>query len=126
MQKVVKKGVFNPREYKQKDADWAKKRKPEYMGPGTIYYEREVYENPDNQYARRDLVAEYRERLKSQSRSPEPEPEPEYYHHDVPIKQQHREPEPEPEAPAVPIPIQRNKVDLWPKRVRSDITCLYR
>ena len=66
--------------------------------------------------------------LKSQSRSPEPEPEPEYYHHEVPIKQQHREPEPEPEpeAPAVPIPIQRNKVDLWPKRVRSDITCLYR
>ena len=47
----------------QKEADWAKKRKPEYMGPGTIYYEREVYENPENQYARRDLVAEYRERV---------------------------------------------------------------
>jgi len=116
MKKVVKKGVFDPRNYKENDPHWAKKRKPEIMGPGKIIYTREYMEDEDpDRFARKDSVAEYRQRLKSHSMSPEPE-----YHY-----QPESEEELEPEiATPVPIKIQMQKPDLWPKRVRSDITCL--
>merc|ERR1712126_65207 len=46
MSKVVQKGVFDPREYKNIEKEWARKRKSEYLGPGKIYYTREFVRNP--------------------------------------------------------------------------------
>eukprot|EP00088_Acartia_fossae_P063761 TRINITY_DN7803_c0_g1_i1.p2 TRINITY_DN7803_c0_g1~~TRINITY_DN7803_c0_g1_i1.p2 ORF type:complete len:126 (+),score=45.05 TRINITY_DN7803_c0_g1_i1:46-423(+) len=125
MGKIVQEGVFDPREYKQNDPHWARKRKPEYMGPGKIYYTREFNEDEraEDRFARRDLVAEYRA-SKSKSATPEPrepepvlEPEEEYL--EIPIQQ-------EPAPAARPSPPAHKKPDLWPKRVRSDITVMFR
>jgi len=49
MSKVVQTGVFDPREYKKTDVNWARKRKTEYMGPGKIYYTREVVQDPEEE-----------------------------------------------------------------------------
>jgi len=152
LHKVVREGVFNPREYKQKDPNWARKRRPDVMGcTGVIKYTRESWEDDtpiEDRFRRRDLVAEYR--AKSVSKSPEPgegdedfyylpeqpryrqpEPEPEYRQPEPEPEPVH-EPEPEPpriqETPPRQTPIEKpkEKIELWPKRVRSDITALYR
>jgi len=111
MKKVVKSGVFDPRAYKNNDPDWAKKRKPEYMGPGKYVYTREFTEDDNpKRFCRQDIVAQFRERLKSESQGSKPEEDKEELE---PVIQ-------------VPINIERKKIDIWPKRVRSDITIMFR
>jgi len=49
-QTIVQKGVFDAREYKKTDVEWARRRKSEYLGPGKFYYTREITRPADYKY----------------------------------------------------------------------------
>merc|ERR1712062_954565 len=67
-------GVFDPRKYKETEVDWAKKRKPEFMGAGKMVYTRQVVHEgappSDDPYrfSKPDLVAKSREKQEAASR----------------------------------------------------------
>jgi len=99
-QTIVQKGVFDAREYKKTDVEWARRRKSEYLGPGKFYYTREITRPADYKY---DM--------------PRPKDG------DEDRADRHQQP------PPVEVPIQRAASpakDIWPRRVKSDLTKLYR
>merc|ERR1712168_761443 len=67
-------GVFDPRKYKETEVDWAKRRKPEFMGAGKVVYTRQVVHQgappSDDPYrfSKPDLVARSREKQEAASR----------------------------------------------------------
>merc|ERR1711970_1021420 len=143
-------GVFDPRKYKETEVDWAKKRKPEFMGAGKMVYTRQVvHEGPpptDDPYrfSKPDLVAKSREKQEVASRKNSQEG-----YINIPIRQdnqpryQNSQPRYQNSQPSyqnsqpryektrglptlVPMKIEREPVDKWPRRTRSDITMMYR
>merc|ERR1711988_358249 len=150
-------GVFDPRKYKETEVDWAKKRKPEFMGAGKMVYTRQVvHEGPpptDDPYrfSKPDLLAKSREKQEAASRKNSQEG-----YINIPIRQdnhpryqnsqpsyqdskpryQNQQPSYQNSGPRyektrglptlVPMKIEREPVDKWPRRTRSDITMMYR
>merc|ERR1711963_1063012 len=136
-------GVFDPRKYKETEVDWAKKRKPEYMGAGKMVYTRQVVHEgppPSNdpyRFSKPDLVAKSREKQEAASRKKSQEG-----NINIPIRQDNQprnhnsQPSYQNSGPRyektrglptlVPMKIEREPVDKWPRRTRSDITMMYR
>merc|ERR1711973_850123 len=150
-------GVFDPRKYKETEVDWAKKRKPEFMGAGKMVYTRQVVHegppptNDPYRFSKPDLVAKSREKQEVASRKNSQEG-----YINIPIRQdnqpryQNQEPRYQNQQPRyqnsqpsyqnsglryektrglptlVPMKIEREPVDKWPRRTRSDITMMYR
>merc|ERR1711988_641926 len=143
-------GVFDPRKYKETEVDWAKKRKPEFMGAGKMVYTRQVVHegppptNDPYRFSKPDLVAKSREKQEAASRKNSQEG-----YINIPIRQdnqpryqnsqpryQNSQPNYQNSGPRyektrglptlVPMKIEREPVDKWPRRTRSDITMMYR
>merc|ERR1711988_1655625 len=143
-------GVFDPRKYKETEVDWAKKRKPEFMGAGKMVYTRQVVHegppptNDPYRFSKPDLVAKSREKQEAASRKNSQEG-----YINIPIRQdnqpryQNSQPRYQDSQPRyqnqqpryektrglptlVPMKIEREPVDKWPRRTRSDITMMYR
>merc|ERR1711988_774 len=136
-------GVFDPRKYKETEVDWAKKRKPEFMGAGKMVYTRQVVHegppptNDPYRFSKPDLVAKSREKQEAASRKNSQEG-----YINIPIRQdnqpryQNSQPSYQNSGPRyeesrglptlVPMKIEREPVDKWPRRTRSDITMMYR
>jgi len=97
----VIKGVFDPRNYKKDDPNWAKRRKSEYLAfPGVIKYTRErTYDDHEDEKDDRQEVEEEKCReikiniVKNKAGSE--------------------------------ILIKPKSDDIWPRRKRTDITELY-
>merc|ERR1711963_412197 len=157
-------GVFDPRKYKETEVDWAKKRKPEYMGAGKMVYTRQVVHEgppPSNdpyRFSKPDLVAKSREKQEAASRKKSQEgyinipirqdnqpryqnSQPRYQdsqprYHDSQPRNHNSQPSYQNSGPRyektrglptlVPMKIEREPVDKWPRRTRSDITMMYR
>merc|ERR1711988_28774 len=142
-------GVFDPRKYKETEVDWAKKRKPEFMGAGKMVYTRQVVHegppptNDPYRFSKPDLVAKSREKQEAASRKNSQEG-----YINIPIRQdnqpryQNSQPRYQDSQPRyqnqqpryqnsrglptlVPMKIEREPVDKWPRRTRSDITMMY-
>merc|ERR1711988_1718746 len=143
-------GVFDPRKYKETEVDWAKKRKPEFMGAGKMVYTRQVVHegppptNDPYRFSKPDLVAKSREKQEAASTKNSQEG-----YINIPIRQdnqpryQNSQPRYQNSQPSyqnsgpryektrglptlVPMKIEREPVDKWPRRTRSDITMMYR
>merc|ERR1712002_1051854 len=97
---IVQKGVFDAREYKKTDVEWARRRKSEYLGPGKFYYTREITRPADYKY---DMP---RQKDGDEDKADQPQQPPQTV--EVPI---HRAASP--------------AKDIWPRRVKSDLTKLY-
>jgi len=166
MSNSVSQGVFDPRDYKNTEQDWARRRKPEFMGPGKVIYTREVTrQNPHeeeeaarnqiNRFARVDMVEKYRKeqdqqaQYKKEQEQYKREQEEQYMREqeeDAFYRQQQEMRRQQEDlgsqfrrnvdmdmnsggmngskpVTAVPIQIQRvDQTELWPRKVRSDIT----
>merc|ERR1712168_25371 len=133
-------GVFDPRKYKETEVDWAKKRKPEFMGAGKMVYTRQVVHegppptNDPYRFSKPDLVAKSREKQEVASRKNSQEG-----YINIPIRQdnqpryQNSQPRYQNSQPSyqnsgpryektrglptlVPMKIEREPVDKWPRR----------
>jgi len=108
MSHIVQKGVFDPREYKKTEKEWARKRKSEYLGPGKYYYTREITRippaNQDNHPGNTDDRSELVDNTHEQQQQQQPQQ-------------------------PVEIKIQRSNVsppkDMWPRKKKSDLTRFY-
>merc|ERR1711915_575043 len=95
MSRVVQTGVFDPREYKKTDVNWARKRKSEYLGPGKIYFTREFTRNP-----------RYEKDPADKDRKDDDEEADDVHRVKIEV------------AP-------KKSKDIWPRKVKTDITKLY-
>merc|ERR1712215_522080 len=117
----VTQGVFDPRNYKNTDPNWARKRKPEWLSfPGVIKYTRERTVPDGNVWWDEAAKKEEEEKKKNRrwwQKEKKPEDD-ELIEVPIAIDGVCRE------RPVKTTSLRKEPEDVWPRKKRSDITAL--